>query len=79
MVVTFFQEVDEQEVQEEATEGQAVEDTQAEQPAQLCDEEQPLGEGVARGANPRPQRTTRKPRYLKDYVINRLRTIMGRK
>ena len=71
--------VDEQEAQVEATQAQTTEDTQAEQPAQLCDEGQPLGEGVAAVTAPRPQRTTRQPGYLKDYVINRLRTIIGRK
>ena len=72
-------EAERQDVPEEAPQVEAVEGEQIEQPAQLCDEARPPGEGVVMATNPRPQRNTRRPNYLKDFVINRLRTVMGRK
>ena len=72
-------EVERQDGLEEAPQVEAVEGEQIEQPAQLCDEARPPGEGVVMATNPRPRRNTRQPTYLKDFATNRLRTIMGRK
>ena len=66
-------EVEDLEVLEKLTRLEVGEDTQAEKPAQLCDEGQLLGVGVVRVTNSRPRQTIRQPSYLQDYLTNRIK------